>query len=44
MAKTSQDLTNVGAGTYEVTITDNNGYFKEFGPTPLGGTQRDGKY
>ncbi|HMS29635.1 MAG TPA: PKD domain-containing protein [Saprospiraceae bacterium] len=37
---TSQDLTNVGAGTYEVTITDNNGYFKEFGPYTVGGTQK----
>ncbi|HRI00462.1 MAG TPA: PKD domain-containing protein [Saprospiraceae bacterium] len=37
---TTKDLTNVGGGTYKVTITDANGYFDEFGPWTIDGPER----
>lgn len=34
---TTQDLNNIPGGTYEVTVTDNNGYFEEYGPWTING-------
>ncbi len=37
---TTKDLNNIPGGTYKVTITDQNGYFKEFGPYVVNGPSR----
>lgn len=37
---TTKDLVNIPGGTYTVTITDNLGYFKSFGPWTITGPQK----
>ncbi|MCC6817018.1 MAG: PKD domain-containing protein [Saprospiraceae bacterium] len=37
---TSKDLTAISGGTYKLTITDAQGYFKSFGPFVVDGPQR----
>lgn len=38
--ETTKDLVNIPGGTYKVTITDAQGYFKVYGPWTLTGPQR----